>query len=450
MLKLSKLVTKPDMFFRDMIKKRRGDTIKDSNNKKQPDKSEKVNIVSKTPKLAEKDKKKNITNNLAKNEPKMITTNIRLFTKINHLIHTGEGINCSFHIEQWIGEFIASNERFALLIRDINLYNWAITQYPNVDIVYAKSAIAVEQVLNQLPYLKAIYYLSNTGNLIHTLRYNIYQHIFLGHGDSDKAASAHKFFRVYDEIWVAGQAHIDRFKNAGFNVEHIKFVKVGRPSLKQIVKQSVSNNNVTEHIIKTLTYFPTWEGAFEENNYSSARLSPIFLSELQQKLNCKIVAKYHPLTGSRDKTLETIQDALQNSFIDRSCMLSIANKSEPIPNLVVNSDLFICDISAVVSECISSLSPIFIYIPEDRNVITSGSDMHYSDYAYTFSNIEQLMQLIENIIINGNDHLAEARYKALDYLLSVNETVNDAFLSELKRISSTVSEKENKREFVIQ
>ena len=60
------------MFFRDMIKKRRGDTIKDSNNKKQPDKSEKVNIVSKTPKLAEKDKKKNITNNLAKNEPKMI------------------------------------------------------------------------------------------------------------------------------------------------------------------------------------------------------------------------------------------------------------------------------------------------------------------------------------------------------------------------------------------
>lgn len=76
--------------------------------------------------------------------------------------------------------------------------------------------------------------------------------------------------------------------------------------------------------------------------------------------------------------------------------------------------------------------------------------MHYSDYAYTFSNIKQLMQLIENIIINGNDHLAEARYKALDYLLSVNETVNDAFLSELKRISSTVSEKENKREFVIQ
>lgn len=48
------------MFFRDMIKKRRGDTIKDSNNKKQPDKSEKVNIVSKTPKLAEKDKKKTL------------------------------------------------------------------------------------------------------------------------------------------------------------------------------------------------------------------------------------------------------------------------------------------------------------------------------------------------------------------------------------------------------
>ena len=48
----------------------------------------------------------------------------------------------------------------------------------------------------------------------------------------DKSASAHKFFRVYDEIWVAGQAHIDRFKNAGFNTAHIDFVKVGAPQFK--------------------------------------------------------------------------------------------------------------------------------------------------------------------------------------------------------------------------
>lgn len=37
----------------------------------------------------------------------------------------------------------------------------------------------------------------------------------------------------------------------------------------------------------------------KENNYSSAHLSVILLSEVQRKLNCKISAKYHGNWGSR-------------------------------------------------------------------------------------------------------------------------------------------------------
>ncbi|MGN4997628.1 MULTISPECIES: CDP-glycerol glycerophosphotransferase family protein [Aeromonas] len=437
MSKFTKLLNTPTLFISDMLKK----------------KVSLLNRVGLTNQSTSPTPKKNVAQAKKKSPSPVtvITKNSRLFSRIAHLLHTGEGMTHGpSHLELWVGEFISSKEEFSILVRDFNLYNWAVDKYPYLNIIYAKNPTDVEKVLHKLPFLKAIYYFSNTGNLIHTLRYNRYQHIFLGHGDSDKSASAHKFFRVYDEIWVAGQAHIDRFKNAGFNTAHIDFVKVGRPNLKHIIKTSIDNEIEIKNKISKVTYFPTWEGVYEENNYSSAHLSVILLSEIQRKLNCKISAKYHPVTGSRDVTLKNITTSLQVEFADRTYMLDVAEKSTPISNLIVGSDAFICDISAVVSECISSLSPIFIYIPTDRDISTSSSDMQYADYAYVFNNIPQLMELIDDVLINGNDYLKEARYKALDYLLSIDKTINDTFDHELQRVSADKELNANPRDFVNQ
>ncbi|MCF5852619.1 CDP-glycerol glycerophosphotransferase family protein [Aeromonas veronii] len=437
MSKFTKLLNTPTLFISDMLKK----------------KVSLLNRVGLTNQSTSPTPKKNVAQAKKKSPSPVtvITKNSRLFSRIAHLLHTGEGMTHGpSHLELWVGEFISSKEEFSILVRDFNLYNWAVDKYPCLNIIYAKNPTDVEKVLHKLPFLKAIYYFSNTGNLIHTLRYNRYQHIFLGHGDSDKSASAHKFFRVYDEIWVAGQAHIDRFKNAGFNTAHIDFVKVGRPNLKHIIKTSIDNEIEIKNKISKVTYFPTWEGVYEENNYSSAHLSVILLSEIQRKLNCKISAKYHPVTGSRDVTLKNITTSLQVEFADRTYMLDVAEKSTPISNLIVGSDAFICDISAVVSECISSLSPIFIYIPTDRDISTSSSDMQYADYAYVFNNIPQLMELIDDVLINGNDYLKEARYKALDYLLSIDKTINDTFDHELQRVSADKELNANPRDFVNQ
>ncbi|MED8724279.1 CDP-glycerol glycerophosphotransferase family protein, partial [Escherichia marmotae] len=343
----------------------------------------------------------------------IITENIKLFTKISHLIHTGEGVNCAYQIDMWVDVFMSSGEPFAILTRNIELYQWAIRKYPYLNITYARRPVDVDTVLNNLPWLYAIYYTSNTGNLIHTLKHNKFKHIFLGHGDSDKAASAHKFFRVYDEIWVAGQAHIDRFKKANLEIRHLQFIKVGRPNLKKIIKDAMREFSCkNESKNNTIVYLPTWEGVYEENNYSSARLSPVFLSKISQKTNSKIVAKFHPLTGTRDRSMSQLYTALNDAFVDCPYMLTVTDSSYSIPKLVMEGDFFICDISAVVSECISSLRPIFVYVPRDRNITMSSSSLNYEDYTYTFSTIEQLIELIDDVIINGKDYLKEARFQA--------------------------------------
>ena len=44
------------------------------------------------------------------------------------------------------------------------------------------------------------------------------RHVFLGHGDSDKATSATPIARLYDQVWVAGRAGIDRYRAAGIDI----------------------------------------------------------------------------------------------------------------------------------------------------------------------------------------------------------------------------------------
>ncbi|RRN00364.1 hypothetical protein EIM44_10850 [Bibersteinia trehalosi] len=373
---------------------------------------------------------------------------INPFKKYTHIIHTGEGMTHGpSHLSQWIPFFEQSNEEYAILVRNIDLYQWVRSNYPYIAVAYAKNPIDVENLLNNLAFVRAIYYLSNTGNLIHTLRFNIYQHIFLGHGDSDKSASAHKFFRVYDQIWVAGQAHIDRFKNSGFNTAHIEFVKVGRPMLAGVMRQNEREWNERQQ--PRILYLPTWEGVYEEGNYSSVRISATMLAELYNQFGLHISVKFHPVTGSRDKILVNAPDLVAKELTKLGADFSIVDKLVPVSDLLLTNNIYICDISAVVSECIAANGPVFVYIPEDKEIKTSQSNMSYKDYAYTFSNIDELCYNL-NQVLNGNDYKKAGRLKAMEYLLSIEQTKNNEFVKQLKIISSVNPNEINFREEIIQ
>ena len=451
MSKVTKLVNNPKLFLKDAVLKKLG--AKPAPAKPAPAKPAPAKPAPAKPAPAKPAPAKPAPAKKAipakKPAPTMIIDSLNPFKNINHIIHTGEGMTHGpSHLSLWIPEFIKADVEFAVLTRHLDIYKWTKEKYPWISVVYAKGPTDVERVFNNMAFLRAVYYLSNTGNLIHTLRYNIYEHIFLGHGDSDKSASAHKFFRVYDQIWVAGQAHIDRFKNAGFNVDHISFVKVGRPSIANILQQN--NSAWHERMEPRILYLPTWEGAFEESNYSSVRLSVAMLTEVAQRFSLHIAAKFHPSTGKRDPTLlqapkylgEELSKLLDVSY-------TIHDKADLIPDLLLTSNIFICDVSAVVSECISANGPIFVYIPKDKDIIVSNSDMAYADYAYTFSSIDELCEKIEDVL-NGNDYLAEKRKLAMDYILSINDTMKNEFSRRLQELSLNDTLQENIREKIIQ
>jgi len=361
--------------------------------------------------------------------------NFNKFELYTHLLHTGENVTGLSHLDLWIPQFLKANVDFIIMLRNYELFDVVKKKYPQFSILFAKGDKEIQYYLKQLVFLKACFYPSNTGSNMHLLKFNNLKHIFIGHGDSDKTASAHKYFRVYDENWVAGKAHIDRFINEGFNFTGLNFIEVGRPNLKETLKISQIPWKKRFNDKLNLLYLSTWEGFFEEQNYTSVYFIKSFFNLMLEKgLLNTVNIKIHPGIGRRDTNLLSINNDLKKIFENTDLDYNIYDKTKPVEEIIKESNIFICDISAVVSESLAANAPIFVYIPKNTEIKLTKSKMMYEDYTYTFSNIEELFEKIEDVIVNNNDYLASKREEAMEYILGKNETLEDKFIQRLKEI----------------
>lgn len=145
------------------------------------------------------------------------------------ILHVSEGKGSRHHLDVWYDFCQTVDEDLLVVIRSRDLFDRVVKEQGAVKAVHIKNARQAEWLASHAPELKAVLYISTSGNSVHFVRMNHLKHIFLGHGDSEKVASCGKQFRLYDEVWTAGQAHIDRFKSVNFDFSSIKFKVVGRP-----------------------------------------------------------------------------------------------------------------------------------------------------------------------------------------------------------------------------
>jgi len=356
-----------------------------------------------------------------------------LLLPITVILHTGEGKPSESHLALWVPYFIKADINFLILVRHRVAFDMAVESYPNTNIAYARGEGDVKKIIEKLNFLKACFYPSNTGNNIHLLAFSHIEHIFIGHGDSDKSASAHKFFRVYDQNWVAGDAHKDRFSNEGFDFRGLEFVKVGRPNLLEVLKKSQTDWRERYGNSIRLLYLPTWEGVYEEQNYSSLPILKDIIVEVSTKFDMAISIKLHPSTGNREIGFKNIEKDLVKLINTRKINGELVAKEQTVNDLLSQNNLFICDISAVVSEALSANAPIFVYIPKDKEIKISQSNMPYEYYAYIFSSVNELLDKIEQVL-DGDDYLSQNRKKAMEYILGRDETLDNRFIKNLKQI----------------
>ena len=355
---------------------------------------------------------------------------------LKFIIHAGDGAGSEFQFLNWLTELQKSYQPFAVMIRSLPVYVEASKRITGCNLIYAKDANGVENVMNRMSNLQLVLYVSNTGNNIHLLRNNHLTHAFIGHGDSEKSASCHKFFRAYDEIWVSGQAHEDRFLNANFKPGHLEFIRVGRSSLQGQVNYAPTQNGqppATEATgcSRKFLYLPTWEGAFDDSSYASLEYTNQIITTLCEQGTYQGAIKLHPLTGRRKTALATLEESLFARF-GQDRLRVISRMDLPI-NHFSGVDFLISDISSVITDFLVTQKPIFVYWPGFKNLLMAESKFSIKDYCYAYSTISELLSLVEDVINFGNDPLAGMRRNALNYYIDLEATAQGAFQREIVR-----------------
>ncbi|AEV35464.1 hypothetical protein PSE_0952 [Pseudovibrio sp. FO-BEG1] len=155
----------------------------------------------------------------------------------------------------------------------------------------------------------SVFYFFNSVENVRLLKNREVKHIFFGHGESNKRASLHPMYRIYDYLLVAGPYASQRLQKysllnqatAEQNVLDIGGAGVANVSTCNLRLLSSNSASVSGN---GLMYMPTWEGGTEAEN-SSTLCEPQLLEFLVEAKNAfqadYIYLKPHPNIGSRLK-----------------------------------------------------------------------------------------------------------------------------------------------------
>jgi hypothetical protein len=204
--------------------------------------------------------------------------------------------------------------------------------------------------LRQIKSLQVFLYTTNRANDFHYLnKFGGIKHVFIGHGDSEKASSSSRFSKVYDYLLVADKNAYTRYAKAGVDIPKSSFFMMGAPTLPGLRFEPDKQS------IRKILYAPTFEGKTDPGNYSSlAKIGRLLEAEaVGQQIELRFRA--HPGTGQRLKDYVGYRQDLAAAALPEQEEQSSTKVSQ------FNwADAIIADVSGVLSEFLFTGKPIIV------------------------------------------------------------------------------------------
>lgn len=204
---------------------------------------------------------------------------------------------------------------------------------------------------------------------------------------------------MFDEIWVSGQAHIDRFANMNINMAGTVFKKIGLPQVYDQLLFAEANPWYTRNEEYSVLYMPTWEGMYQHQKYSSIPLATKFLPALSGLGVKKFGVKLHPTTNAKYHQLTKALVASLRANNRDTTFYSSTLKAE---TLLRSYNIYVCDCSAIMTYCLAMDSPLFVYMPDNNKIIKAFSNHDINEYAYVFSNPDEFITIFQKFCYEGD------------------------------------------------
>ena len=268
-------------------------------------------------------------------------------------VYTARPDDASYQIHMWLPYLERTGRRFVVIART-NVAARAIIANTSAPVITRRSLGDLDRLI--VPSLRAVFYVNASSGNGAMVRYQQLTHVYLGHGDSDKPPSYNPTHAMYDKVFCAGPAAIDRYGVHGVEIPRSKFEIVGRPQVETVRPASGPGGPTT------VLYAPTWRGHVSETLlYSLPQGDAIVRSLLERGLT--VIFRPHPFSHDFPEDAAVVRriDALlaaDAAASGRAHLFGAAAETErSIVDCINTSDAMISDVSSVVSDYLFSGKP---------------------------------------------------------------------------------------------
>ncbi len=264
----------------------------------------------------------------------------------------------STQLSMWLPYLERLDRPFVIVLRNPATFA-EISAQTTRPILVRRYRSAIETVL--VPSVRTVFFVNTSPRNADMLQYLGVNQIQLNHGDSDKATSYRRLFRLYDKNFVAGQAAIDRFAQHGVEVPREAFEIVGRPQVEGIKVADPHSGTASA----TVLYAPTWYGFLDDSRYSSLPVGAQIVAGLLER-GCTVLFRPHPWarrSGGLAEQVGRIEDLLRRDQEVTQRRHTFGRAAEIDFSLVDcfnAADVLISDVSSVVADFLYSEKPFAV------------------------------------------------------------------------------------------
>lgn len=258
-----------------------------------------------------------------------------------------------------------------------------------------------EQLYKHRP--KVLLYANQNVRNFYALRFPEAVHVFVSHGESDKAYMSQNTIKRYDLYFAAGQAAVDRISASVSAYDVTKRIfQIGRPQVNDF--HGLPQNFKTSSK-KRVLYAPTWEGVTRATRYTSIASHGLRLVEnLLATGKYQITYRPHPLSGSRDQEVKAANDAIKR-------LINQANKSNssdihyfdesPFGWQLGYHELMISDISAIAYDWLSTGHPILLTKPVEKRAVAEDFPLVDKLQSISVGGLGSIAETVEALFENS-------------------------------------------------
>jgi CDP-Glycerol:Poly(glycerophosphate) glycerophosphotransferase len=340
-----------------------------------------------------------------------------------------------YQLGMWLPYFERVNRRFIVITCHPSTVP-EITQLTSAPVVVPRPTSSHGRLSQLLvDSLKSAFYVQNHTANVDMLRFSKLTHIWLNHGDSDKAAGYSARHSAFDKIFVAGQQGVDRYAAHGVRIHPKQFAIVGRPQIERIETRDLP---LPPDAPRTVLYAPTWHGGKPATNYSSLPLGARIVDALLAR-GVTVIFRPHPHTHRDPEQTGIARDIQRRLNTDHKASGRqhvygrVAEVDWDIPACFNHCDALITDVSSVASDFLATGKPMaMVAIQQKGAAFRRLIPMARAAYVVE-RDLSTLPDALDELL--GSDSLAAARRTYRNYCLgdALGADAPKGFLREVER-----------------